>query len=57
MVYLKNLSIQSKLLFGFGVVLALMLALSIYAGISAMRMNNKSEDITSNWMDGIEKID
>ena len=54
---MKNLSIKLKLLLGFGGILALMVVLSIFAGYSAMRMNAKTDDITTNWMDGINKVD
>ena len=54
---MKDLSIQAKLILGFGVIILLMVALSIFSGYSAMRMNDKTNDITTNWMDGINKID
>ena len=54
---MKNLSIQAKLVLGFGVILLLMMALSIFSAYSAMHMNAKTTDITTNWMDGINKVD
>ena len=53
---MKNLSIQTKLMAGFGILIVLLLVVSVYAGYSAKRLNEKTDNITSHWMASIERL-
>ena len=47
---MKNLSIQAKLLVGFGVLIAFFVCMAAYAGYSAYSMNGRTSEITQDWM-------
>ena len=47
---MKNLSIQAKLLVGFGVLIGFFVCMAAYAGYSAYSMNGRTEEITQEWM-------
>ena len=47
---MKNLSIQAKLLVGFGVLIGFFVCMAAYAGYSAYSMNGRTSEITQDWM-------
>ena len=53
---MKNLSIQAKLLVGFGVLIAFFVCMAAYAGYSAYSMNGRTSEITQDWMHSIMEL-